>query len=138
MDSLLQCLASGMDDYMSKPVDIRQLDERIRTWTASSADEACTTVPMPCRPLQDSVLSVSREGPVQGSVKGRRQGVKNCLDGAVAEDEWAALWAGRRGRLSHLDLEVSNCKGGDGKKMLQNIAVQDMLCVRWGHLCHLI
>lgn len=35
-----QCLAAGMDDYISKPIDPQVLDSKVRAWLASTANNA--------------------------------------------------------------------------------------------------
>ena len=40
------CLASGMDDYITKPISPERLEDRIRHWTGiESADQAAASAP---------------------------------------------------------------------------------------------
>ena len=47
-----QCLASGMNDYISKPVDIRRLRSSIQQWAAPAA--AAVAEPVGPRPAAAS------------------------------------------------------------------------------------
>jgi CheY-like chemotaxis protein len=38
-----RCLSAGMDDYISKPVDVAQLKATLSRWTASSAKDAAAS-----------------------------------------------------------------------------------------------
>ena len=138
----MQCLASGMDDYISKPVDIRQLDDRIRTWIASSAEEACTRAANAAEPvpLQDRVLALpgpglDSAGPAVVSAKGCGGKGKYSLGGARSDD----VGANSRDRLYHLDLEVSRGRVGEDKKRFEGASDQEAGTVRWarGRLSYL-
>ena len=41
----LRCLAAGMDDYVSKPIDLRAMGELLRKWVRPVAEPTVTQEP---------------------------------------------------------------------------------------------
>jgi PAS domain S-box-containing protein len=112
------CLAVGMDDYMSKPLDRTTLIDRLARWggaTAAAAPEASAPVSDPDAPLDAQVIAllrglVAEDGPdllgeladlFIGELAPRIEGIRN---GILAADpgvvsQWAHSLKGSAGNL---------------------------------------
>jgi PAS domain S-box-containing protein len=65
-----RCLAAGMDDYLTKPVDPLELERAVRRWAVPvSATAAPSAAPPPPRPMDDDVLDSARVEMLDGVVK---------------------------------------------------------------------
>ncbi|WP_231497222.1 PAS domain-containing hybrid sensor histidine kinase/response regulator [Arthrobacter sp. MA-N2] len=123
-----RCLAAGMDDYLTKPVDMDKLDRVLSRWVPAASKESAVPVLDPARletlrnlgPVDGFGLLPAAAGAFRGDIQPSLEALRQALDNGGGEDfrqvahklkgAAANIGAARASRMC-ADLERSSSNG---------------------------